>query len=95
MLNSAEFNYGLGMSTTPTPAAPLPTTVAVNGDAIRARRVELGDNLREFADRVGLSLQYVSQLERGDRGRVTPATFRRLVVGLDMVDRDAELKAAA
>lgn len=83
------------MSPTTPQTAPLPTTVAINGDAIRARRVELGDNLRAFADRVGLSFQYVSQLERGTRERVSPGTFRRLVDALDMAARVDELKAGA
>ncbi len=80
--------------TEPPPASPLPPNVAVNGDAIRARRIELGFNLRTFAARATLSLQYVSQIERGNRPRVSPATFLRLVEALEMAEAADELRAA-
>ena len=76
-------------------AKPLPPTIEVDGNAIRARRIELGHTITEFADRADMSFQYLSQLERGDRKRVTPPRFQRLVSALRMRGRESELKADA
>ena len=73
----------------------LSATITVNGDAIRQRRMALGLTLQGFAPTAQISYQYLSQLERGSRQRVTPPTFRRLVAALDMVERSDELVAAA
>jgi transcriptional regulator with XRE-family HTH domain len=75
-------------------APPISPNVPINGSAIRARRIELGQNLVTFAPRVPLSFQYLSQLERGYRTHVSPETFLNLLRALDMVDRADELKAA-
>lgn len=78
------------------PQAPtLSPNVAVNGSAVRARRIELGENLKTFAPKVPVSFTYLSQIELGRRQRVSPLTFRRLVQALGMTDRADELKAAA
>lgn len=82
------------MSQQPDAPSP-PANVAVNGAAIRARRIELGENLVKFAPRVPLSFQYLSQIELGRRPRVSPRTFRLLAEALDMTDRIDELKAVA
>ena len=43
------------------------------GDRLRARRVELGMTLAQVAERAGLSLPYVSNLERGHGNPTTKA----------------------
>lgn len=60
------------MSTTPT-----------LGDRIRARRVGLGLTLAVVSERSGLSLQYVSNLERG-RGNPTLDALTALANALDL-----------
>lgn len=35
------------------------------GDALRTERIERGQRLRDVADRAGLSVQYLSEIERG------------------------------
>lgn len=80
---------------TQTTTEPLPPTIEVDGAAIRARRKELGLTIATLADRANMSLQYVSQLERGDRSRMSPPLFRLLVAALQMRRRENELKADA
>ena len=53
------------------------------GQRLRARRVELDLTLAEVAERSGLSLPYVSNLERG-RGNPTEDALRALAEGLDL-----------
>lgn len=81
---------------------PMPDTrtsvnVAVNGAAIRKRRVEeLGENLRTFAARVPISLTYLSDIELGRRARVSPRVFADLRAALDLpADRAHEIKVSA
>jgi len=60
------------------PNNPLPSGVAINGSRLRTERQLLGDSLSSFASRVGITFQYLSQIERGDRRRVSPAVFARI-----------------
>jgi len=53
------------------------------GDRLRARRLELGFTLAEVANRAGLSLPYVSNLERG-RGNPTIDALTSLAHALDL-----------
>ena len=52
------------------------------GQRLRARRTELGLTLANVAERAGLSLPYVSNLERG-RGNPTMDVLRALANALD------------
>lgn len=74
---------------------PQPTTarrpspyVAVDGTAIRRRRIDRGETLSELAERLGISQPYMSQIELsstdGSGRRVSPAVFRRLCDELGM-----------
>jgi transcriptional regulator with XRE-family HTH domain len=49
--------------------------VAVAGGELRRLRKLSGDNLEAFAAKVGVSLQYVSQIETGARRSVSPPVF--------------------
>ena len=53
------------------------------GERLRARRVELGLTLAEVAEKAGLSLPYVSNLERG-RGNPTLEALGALARALDV-----------
>ncbi len=53
------------------------------GDRIRSRRVGLGLTLATVAERAGLSVQYVSNLERG-RGNPTLEALTALAAALEM-----------
>jgi transcriptional regulator with XRE-family HTH domain len=53
------------------------------GQRLRARRVELDLTLAEVAERSGLSLPYVSNLERG-RGNPTEEALRALAEALEL-----------
>jgi len=53
------------------------------GQRLRARRVALGHTLAEVAEQSGLSLPYVSNLERG-RGNPTLDALRALAKALDV-----------
>lgn len=53
------------------------------GDRLRSRRHELGLTLREVAEIAGLSLPYVSNLERG-KGNPTLDALRKLARALDL-----------
>jgi len=53
------------------------------GQRLRARRVELGLTLAEVAEKAGLSLPYVSNLERG-RGNPTLEALGALARALDI-----------
>ena len=52
-----------------------PPGVAVAGGELRRLRKLSGDNLEAFATKVGISLQYLSQLELGARRSCTPSVF--------------------
>ena len=53
------------------------------GQRLRARRIELGLTLAQVADRAGLSLPYVSNLERG-RGNPTTKALSAIAGALDV-----------
>lgn len=59
------------------------TTEEPIGLRIHSRRVELGLTLAEVADKSGLSLPYISNLERG-RGNPTIEALRALAKALDI-----------
>lgn len=52
-----------------------PPGVEVAGSELRRLRKLSGDNLEAFATKVGVSLQYVSQIELGVRKSVSPRVF--------------------
>jgi transcriptional regulator with XRE-family HTH domain len=63
------------------------------GARVRARRVELGISLRDFARRIDVSPSFVSQMETG-RARPSVVTLRAMASELDisadalLADRD-------
>ena len=65
-------------------ASTLPPTVAVDGAAIRSRRIARGVSLGNFAAAVDMPPQYLSHVERGVRARVPLPVFRRIVRALGL-----------
>jgi transcriptional regulator with XRE-family HTH domain len=76
--------------------APASAAVEIDGAQVRERRKLLGENLVSFADKCGIGFQYLSQIERGDRPRVSPPTFARIcdALGVKKDDRHQLVKAA-
>jgi transcriptional regulator with XRE-family HTH domain len=64
-----------------------PPGVALAGGELRKLRKLSGDNLEAFAKKVGVSLQYVSQLELGARTSCTPSVFAAICDALG-IDKD-------
>jgi transcriptional regulator with XRE-family HTH domain len=73
---------------------PHHSTVSIDGAKVRELRKTSGLNLVDLAPKCGISFQYLSQIERGDRPRVRPPTFARICKALG-VDRRKLLKVAA
>lgn len=65
---------------------PTPAGVQIAGGIVREERKLLGDNLRTFAPKVGITIGYLSQIERGDRKSVSPAVFARICAALGIGD---------
>lgn len=59
------------------------TAISRIGDALRARRIELGFSQESFADSIGMHRAYYSSIERGGRN-VTLLTLLRIVQGLKL-----------
>lgn len=54
------------------------TTFEVEGQAIWAKRMQAGIEVRELASSVGVSDSYIRKLERGLRKRMKPGPYGRL-----------------
>ncbi|WP_328339459.1 helix-turn-helix domain-containing protein [Micromonospora sp. NBC_00421] len=77
---------------------PRPAAVEIDGAKLRELRQLRGETLAEFAASCDISLQYLSQVERGDRPRVSPPVYARICRTLRLTgprQRRTLLKAAA
>ncbi|MEU4590082.1 helix-turn-helix domain-containing protein [Micromonospora aurantiaca (nom. illeg.)] len=77
---------------------PRPAAVEIDGTKLRELRQLRGDSLAQFAATCGISLTYLSQIERGDRPRVSPPVYGRICTALKLAgprQRRTLLKAAA
>lgn len=70
------------MTTTTTP-----TTVEVNGFAVREWRMRAGLSVQELADLVEVKRPYIAKIELGHSRRVSPKVFNALIAALAIVDR--------
>lgn len=61
--------------------------MAIHGADVRRRRQLLGWSTGELAAQCGISQQYVSFIERGDRERVSPGVFAKICDALGVTDR--------
>ncbi len=57
------------------------------GEVLRARRVAAGFSLRRFADRVGVSPTYLSQVEQGN---ADPPTAERVARMAELLGENAD-----
>lgn len=64
-----------------------PTTIEVNGFAIRELRIRSGLGVAELAAQVGVQRPYVAKIELGHSRRVSPKVFTALMQALTITDR--------
>lgn len=67
----------------------------IDGAKLRERRKLAGLSVSDAALKMGISITYLSAIERGHRRTVAPATYVRICDALDVKDRSELLKAAA
>lgn len=65
-----------------------PTTFAVDGTAICAKRMHAGIEVQQLAEKVGCTASYLRKLERGTRTRMRPSIYVRLRTALKATDDD-------
>lgn len=83
------------MTNTPATSAPAPAGAEINGPEVRRRRKLAGKTVVELAEGCGITFQYLSMIERGDRPTVSPAVFGRICDALGLTeDRRGELMKA-
>lgn len=70
-----------------------PTTVEINGYALRKIRVLSGIGVADLARQVGTTRSYIAKLELGHNRRVSPAVYNALLEALDIQDRRTLLAA--
>jgi transcriptional regulator with XRE-family HTH domain len=51
---------------------------------VRTARAKLGLNLRDLADRVGVSASFLSRIERGEHVRISSRRLERLATALEL-----------
>lgn len=73
---------------------PSPAGVEIDGTKLRELRKLTGHTLIDFAPKCGVSFQFLSQIERGDKLRVSPPTYARICDALGLDDRRELLKVA-
>lgn len=64
-----------------------PTTVEVNGFAIREIRIRSGLGVAELATSVGVQRPYIAKIELGHSRRVSPKVFTAILAALSITDR--------
>jgi predicted transcriptional regulator len=64
-----------------------PTTIEVNGFAMREIRVRSGLGVMDLAKQVGVQRPYIAKIELGHSKRVSPKVFNALLSALSITDR--------
>lgn len=62
--------------------------IRIDGDKVRQLRTDRGMTLAELADRTGLSVTFLSYLERGHRQTTTLASTVRLAAALQVATEE-------
>lgn len=65
-----------------------PPGVQIAGGLVRKLRKLTGDNMVAFAPKVGISVQYLSLIELGQRPTVSPKVFGQICDALNVTNRD-------
>lgn len=69
------------------PKGPVPTTVEVNGYALREIRKRSGVDIARLAEQVGVDRSYLAKIELGHSLRVSPKVYAALLLALAIDDR--------
>lgn len=64
-----------------------PTTVEINGFALRELRMRSGLGVAQLAEQVGVQRPYIAKIELGHSRRVSPKVFNALLAALTITDR--------
>ena len=68
-------------------AMKTPTTIELNGYALRELRVRSGIGVRELSEQVGVERNYIAKIELGHSRRVSPKVFNAILAALSITDR--------
>jgi transcriptional regulator with XRE-family HTH domain len=79
---------------TQAPTSYAPSGVEINGAAVREARKRAGMTLTMLAERVDLTVGYLSQIERGKKPTVSPPAFVRIAGALQLDNLD-DIRAGA
>lgn len=66
---------------------PTPTTIEINGYALRELRMRSGLGVAELAAQVEVKRPYIAKIELGHSQRVSPKVFNALLSALTISDR--------
>ena len=66
---------------------PAPTTVEINGYALREIRKRSGVAVQALADQLGIARSYIARMETGHTVRVSPTVFEALNEALNIDDK--------
>lgn len=66
----------------------------IDGAKLRRLRKIAGLSVTDAAAKFGISVSYLSAIERGHRPTVAPATYARICDAMDVVDRSSLLRGA-
>lgn len=64
-----------------------PTTIELNGFALRELRVRSGLSVAELAQSVGVQRPYIAKIELGHSQRVSPKVYNAILQALTITDR--------
>jgi transcriptional regulator with XRE-family HTH domain len=64
-----------------------PTTIEVNGYALRELRIRSGLAVLDLANQVGVKRPYIAKIELGHSRRVSPKVYNALLEALSITDR--------
>lgn len=64
-----------------------PTTVAINGYALRELRIRSGLGVADLAEAVGVKRPYIAKIELGHSRRVSPKVYKAITEALTLQDR--------
>lgn len=67
--------------------ATTPTTIEVNGYALREIRTRSGVGVSQLADQVGVQRPYIAKIELGHSQRVSPKVYSAILSALSITDR--------
>lgn len=66
---------------------PIPTTIEINGYALRQIRILSGIGVADLAKQVDCDRSYIAKIELGHNRRVSPAVYNALLEALNISDR--------